>query len=513
MAYIRNFCLFFITCFCISGLAGCAAQAVSQTGQDVNTTYDTGSFASSPLPAKEKETPKETPADPGPRFKSLSPLDIQRVSMSFVKEDYHIVLQILAQAAGLNLVIDSEVETLLGSARTLTAEYVERPVRDVLDSVCLALNISWVQSGGTIYIQATTQRILHLDFLGSVRQSRFNVGGDVLGGGSGESSDVLTPLTGSFELSGQTSDVVTDIYEELKTAMEKRMGDQGSFFLNRQTGTLMIRGRPSLVKEIEDYVGVLSKKYRRQVLIEAKIIEVELYRNHELGIDWRALEATISQSPIQDVGAVFNISSYLADKSPLYSLHLSQRYYNISTVFHALEDYGQLKIVSNPKLKVMNGQSALISVGQSISYLKSLEIETISTESSTQTAPTVEIGSIFDGILLGVTPVIDADGSINLHIVPIKSDLVSLDEREFEGGNRYAFPRVNLREVSTVIRTRSGEIVILGGLIHERNENDDIGLPILSRLPIVGSIFKHTIHHKRRVELVIVLQLDVIGNE
>ncbi|MEF3168315.1 MAG: hypothetical protein K6360_03135 [Deltaproteobacteria bacterium] len=478
-----------------------------------------------PFPADTRPEHKKNLSSAQPRFKTITPLDAKFVSITFVDENYKNILHALAHAAGANLMIGPEVDEMLGDKTTLTAVYQERPVREVLDSVTKAMDISWSYSEGTIYIHGTSQRLFHLEFLGTVPQSRFTVGGDVLGGGGGRSSggggggggegseNVLTPLTGDFELSGQTTDAVTDIYTGIENAVKARLGEEGTFFLNRQTGTLLVRARPRILEEIATYLDALREKYRRQVLIEAKIIEVELSKGHELGIDWRRLELTISKDALKDTGALFTMTSNITESGFLYGLNLSQRYYDVGLMFKALEEYGTLKTLSNPRLKAMNGQSAVISVGQSVSYLRSLEQETTSGDNLTTTDTNVEISSIFDGVLLGITPIIEADGTVNLHIVPIKSDLISLEEREFTGGNRYTFPRVNLREASTVVRARPGEILMLGGLIQDKKKENRVGVPVLGSLPVIGPAFRHNVESSQRVELVIIFQIQVMGHE
>ncbi|NDY42321.1 pilus (MSHA type) biogenesis protein MshL [Dissulfurirhabdus thermomarina] len=488
-------------------LAGCAGRPAPPPPQAPPTA------AAAERPA-DPASPRRRPAPPKPRFKRLSPLDTQRVTLNFVGEGGGAILLALAKAAGLNLVLDPAFAASPEAARRLTAQYHEWPIREVLESVCTALDVGWRLDGGTVYISPLVERLIPLDFLGTVQSSRFSVGGDVLGGntaGGGTDTDVLTPLTGSFELTGQNSAEVTDIYKGIEAALKDRLGDEGSYVLNRQTGTLMVRGRPSTVRSIEAYVSALRERYQRQVLIQAKILEIELDHQHELGIDWGQLTATLSKAALKAGGAVLDVATTPTDESVLYNLTLSQDYYNVSTVLRAMEDYGRIRTLSNPRLKVTNGQSAVISVGQSVAYLKSLETGTTTTSGGSSTiAPTAEIGSIFDGVLLGVTPIIEDDGRVSLHLVPIKSDLVSLDEREFAGGTRYTFPRVNLREASTVVRAASGDIVIIGGLIQERTDKEMSGLPVLDRLPLVGRVFRYQRRVLRRVEMVILLDVTVL---
>ncbi len=467
-----------------------------------------------------------------PRFKTLAPTEIQKITMSFVKEDVRTILQALAHATGMNLAISPKTNQLLEN-RLITAEYNERTAKEILNSVCKMADIAWRQEIDTIYIEPTVRRVFHLDFLSAVSKSDFKVGGDVLGsgsgngsgGGSGGGSDVATSqLTGSFELSGSVADSVTDIYKGIEESLKERIGEKGQFFLNRQTGILTVNASPSTLEDITSTIEALRKQYRRQALIEAKILEVELSQGNEFGIDWRNFEANLSKSALQNTPLAASITGNLTANSMMdnlwnYGITLSNRYYNINMVFHALQQYGNIKTLSNPRLKVMNGQPAIISVGQSISYLKSLQSQTTTTGNQSNTTPEVTISAVFDGILLGITPIIEEEGHVTLHIVPIKSELVSMDERQFggigtgTGTNVYTFPKVNLREASTIVRAMPGEIVVLGGLIQDRTITSNAQVPVLSSLPIVGNAFSYKTQHKKSVELVIVMQIQVREDE
>lgn len=483
--------------------------------------YDTGQQARQPF--SQDQSARQKQPIPAPRFKTISPMESQRISMSFVKEDIRSILQTLAHATGMNLAISPKANNMLDN-RLITAEYNERTAKEILDSVCKMADIAWRQETDTIYIEPTARRVFHLDFLSSVNKSDFKVGGDVLGsgsGGGGGGSDVTTSqLTGSFELSGSVADSVTDIYKGIEESLKERIGQNGQFFLNRQTGILTVNASPNTLDDIAATIETLRKKYRRQALIEAKILEVELSQGNEFGIDWRNFEANLSKSALQNTPLAAGITGNLTSNSMMdniwnYGIRLSNRYYNINMVFHALKQYGNIKTLSNPRLKVMNGQPAIISVGQSISYLKSLQNQTTTTGNQTNTNPSVTISAVFDGILLGITPIIEDDGHVTLHIVPIKSELVSMEERQFGGvgtganTNVYTFPKVNLREASTIVRAMPDEIVVLGGLIQDRTVSSNAQVPVLSSLPLVGNAFTYKTQYKKSVELVIVMQIQV----
>ncbi|MFT5700357.1 MAG: MSHA biogenesis protein MshL [Desulforhopalus sp.] len=445
-----------------------------------------------------------------PKFKELSPLDSERISASFTEENYRPIFQILARAAGLNLVLAPELESLIGTNK-LTAEYQEIKVRTILDAICTIFDISWREEHSTLFLDPYLSKTVHLDFAAGINQSSFSVGGDVLGGASGSGEDVQSPLTGRFEVGGEITESFTDIYSNIETTVGKRLGDEGEFLLNRQTGTLMMRGRPRLIHELDDYLDTLRRKYSKQVVIEAQIIEVNLDESQKLGIDWQNLSLFTSTEPILEVAqTLVNVSGNGTDS--LYNIAIDTQDYSIDAVFSALKQYGNLKVLSNPRLKAMNGQSAVISVGQSVSYLKSLTKTTEGTGDSQTEDITTEIGAIFDGILLGVTPVIKNDNSVTLHIVPIKSEIVSLDQQQLgdDGSYSITFPTVNLREISTIVNVRPKNIVVLGGLIMEREQEEETGLPILGDLPFIGRLFKEISTSKETVEMVIILRIDVI---
>ena len=447
-----------------------------------------------------------------PKFKELSPLDTERISASFTEENYRPIFQILARAAGLNLVLAPELDQLVGAVK-LTAEYQEIKVRTILDAICAIFDVSWHEEHSTLFIEPFISRTVHLDFAAGVNQSSFSVGGDVLGSTGSSSDDIQSPLTGRFEVEGEISDTVTDIYSNIESTVAQRLDAKGEFILNRQTGTLLMRARPRLVNELEEYLDTLRKKYSKQVVIEAQIIEVNLDESQTLGIDWQNLTLFTSTEPIVEVAqTLVDISGSGAES--LYNVAIDTEKYSLTAVFSALKQYGNLKVLSNPRIKAMNGQSAVISVGQSVSYLRSLTKTTEGTGDDRSVDITTDIGAIFDGILLGVTPVIRDDNSVTLHIVPIKSEIVSLDQQQLsddsEDSFSVTFPTVNLREISTTINIRPNNIVVLGGLIMEREQEMETGLPILGDLPFIGRVFKEVSTSKQTVEMVIILKIDVV---
>ncbi len=498
-------------------VTGCASKPESKTEESWKMPMEEFQFHEPPPPQIQAAVTQQEDQYQHirPKFKSLHPLDTEQVSISVVEESYEQILQVLAQTAALNLIISPQTSALLGNSVNLTAEFQNMSVRQILDAVCKMLNVSWYEESGSIFIEPFVRKNIDLDFLGSIRQSQFEVGGDVLGTTDNQTGSIGSPLKGGFTVKGETGNTVNDIYTNIEDSIKQMLNGSGTYVLNRQTGHLLVRSRPATIEEIEEYIGILREKYRRQVLIEAKIIEVNLSEKHALGIDWRNVSAALSRAILRPVDAATAvISPIVGSDESFYSVTVNSEYSDITGIFHALGKYGELSLLSNPRLKAMNGQAAVISVGQSVSYLASFEQNSEGTGDNKTVEYSTEIGSVFDGILLGLTPVIENDGMVTLHIVPIKSDLVELDEMSFGptfSTYQVTLPRVNLRELSTVTRLHSGDIVLLGGLIMDYDDSDENGIPYLQDIPLVGKAFQYKSKEKRHVELVVALQVRVVG--
>jgi MSHA type pilus biogenesis protein MshL len=482
-----------------------ASPAMEQTPEEL---LDTPFFKDLIEENEGAETRKPEP----PKFKEISPLKTERISISLVDEGYREIYQLLSRAAGLNLVLAPQLESLL-SGRTLTAEFQENSLETVLDTVSAILDISWREENSTLFIEPYVNKTFHLDFILSTNTSKFEVGGDVLGSTSSD-ENVQSPLTGSFKVAGDIGANVTDIYSNIEQTIGQLVQQDGEFMLNRQTGTVLVHTRPQRLKLIAGYIDNLRRKYTRQVLIEAQIMEVTLNKSKNLGIDWQQLilQASEVSLPTGIADEIVTLTGTTEGSDSMYSLAIQADKYSLTGVFRALRSYGEIKMLSNPRIKTMNGQSAMISVGQSVSYLKSLEEERDNNDDgSSDITITTEIGSIFDGILLGVTPVIKDDDSVSLHIVPIKSEIESLDQQQLgEGSYTITFPTVNLREISTVVDVKPNTLVMLGGLIQDKESDVTTEVPILADIPFIGKLFQQKSTSTEKVEMVIILKLKVL---
>jgi MSHA type pilus biogenesis protein MshL len=265
----------------------------------------------------------------------------------------------------------------------------------------------------------------------------------------------------------------------------------------------MVKDRPRNIRNIRTLIENLRARYSKQVIIEARIVEVALNKSHEFGVQWQTvLNEEIGKKPT--VSSVTNLFWGTGDEAKALVAHVTAAPY-FDAILRMIENYGTVNIISNPKIRAMHGQPALISAGTSIAYIKSIKRETTVTAGTEIRETTVDTSAIFDGLVFGVIPYVDQDGSIILHLVPIKSDVVALTEKTIEN-NTITLPTVNLRETSTVVKVRPEDMVIIGGIILDKRKESNSRVPILGRIPGIGALFGQKTDSREKVELIILLR-------
>ena len=502
----------------------------------------------------EKEKEAATPLEAAKPLESfaqtkvakLNPLKGKTITLNASNAAFTDVFAAVAERAGLDLVVDSRLKA--GTGTDLSEETAEAakdkqtakgpiilppvsiafnrtPLEEALENVASALHIFYRVDGRALCVKGTDSRTYHLNFLSSQKQTTMSVGGDVIssstsssssgsssggsgGGSSGGSSE--NGLSGEFSIKDTipvaTSDICTQIEDHVKSTLTR----DGSYSLNRALGFLEVNDRRDAIDRIDAYIKTIKAYYNSQILITAKIIEVALKDKSQYGIDWTSTHLSINDivfNPIQQ-----NLALSTTNLTPALVIQAQSDVHGFNAAMNALQEFGDIKVLSNPRIRVTNGQPALISVGTNSSYIQEIKLTTTSTEGGpTITTPEVTVGSIFDGIMLGVVPNIDLDtGSINLSITPIKSRIVKLEERDISG-NVYTLPTVGLEEATTQIRVKSGNIIALGGLISKNLTQENTSIPILGSIPGIGYLFSQQIKSVETAELVILLEPIILA--
>jgi MSHA type pilus biogenesis protein MshL len=444
----------------------------------------------------------EKDIDIEPVMPVYDPLKEHIVSFSMVNEDLKMVLYSLSRETGVNLIIDPAIET---ETKPMTLSFEKVPASTVLEEVLNTFDLYYKIEGNLIKVKPFQEHMFKLNFLDTTLTNRFSVGGDVLGAGDAETN---TGLDGEVQLRGESGKMNNpyDALEEMVKQVVSEKGKGGKYSLNRMSGSLYVKDTPSTIRAISKLITHFKQTMSRQILIEARIIEIRLSDEYQYGVDWNVLryeEDIADAKQIDDVGWSMGEGLTLTNVNNQFAMNM---------IVTALDTFGDAKVISNPTIRSKHGKPSLISVGTSFTYKKSISTEDIPIGVDVRRETTVEVSTVFDGLLLGVVPFIEEDGRVSLLVNPIKSnvDKESLELEDVGEGLGISLPEVHIKEISTTIMLNNKDVVILGGLIDKRRTKASRGFPILSSIPVLGYLFKTEFQQDEVSELIIILSVTII---
>ncbi|MGD2029789.1 MAG: pilus (MSHA type) biogenesis protein MshL [Desulfobacterales bacterium] len=484
-------------------IVGCAQRGSNLKTLSLETTQDHIKSESEQLDAAQKEfIPSLERVSPRvihekPVLPLYDPLEDHTVSFSMINEDFKVILYSLSQSVGMNLIIDPAI-TL--EEKQLTLNFQNVSASTVLREILNTYDLYYEIQENIIRIRPFKEQMFSLDFLDTKINTNFNVGGDVLGA----SEETTSGLKGKFELSGQAAKQGND-YDVIEQMITRIISKDGKYSLNRLSGSLYVKDTPAVIRSISKLINHFKRMLSRQILIEARIIEVGLSDKYEYGIDWNVLRDEAA-SLTTKTNVAWSLGSGLVFSHENNDV-------SIDSAMDALETFGKAKVVSNPSLRVKHGKPALISVGTSFTYKKTVETTREVTSGTDREITDVEVSTVFDGLILGVIPFIGENQRVSLLINPINSSVnrESLEPKSVGGGSQeISLPEVRIKEMSTTIELEDGDVVVLGGLIDDIQTTEEAGVPILSRLPIFGYLFKNELKSVESKELVIILSVKLV---
>jgi general secretion pathway protein D/MSHA biogenesis protein MshL len=313
--------------------------------------------------------------------------------------------------------------------------------------------------------------------------------------------------------------------EEKTQQATRQVSLGGSYFtIDKAVGLITVTAPRPLLEKVDAYIESLKKELYRQVIIEAKIIEVFLKDNSKIGLDWSQVLKNFDLSGWVEFGTggalgqvwPWNPPKEMKPDANYPSTYPGSMIYRVSmdavpfnVMLNALNEQGEATVLSNPKVTVLNGQPAVINVGKDITYIDSIETE-VDDETGDRTY-TVETDSVVEGIALGVMASIIDDDSVVMHLTPITTELVG-DTIEYRavGFGEVGLPVVQIREMSTMVQVNNGEMLIIGGLIDSNDGKTEDFAPVVGDIPLIKYLFGVEEKIKEKRELVILLTPKII---
>lgn len=417
----------------------------------------------------------------------------------------------------------------------ITVNLSDVTLDEVLNVVQNMYGYDVVKSGKVIQIYPAGMRTVtitvdYLQFKRSGRSLTSIVTGSVTSagtsnsGGSSDDSDSSdlnnnngdssTTSTGGTRIETITE---SDFWPMLQQAVANLIGSgKGqSVVVTPQAGVITVRAFPDEIREVREFLGVSQKRMQRQVILEAKILEVTLSDGYQQGINWSNMSASIGNSgsvvvdrnpvtlPLDAIGSLLGGQTNVTFSDG-----------NFEAVMNFMATQGDLNVLSSPRITAANNQKSVIKVGTDEYFVTELSSNAGNGENS-NAVPEVELTPFFSGISLDVTPQIDDKGNVFLHVHPAVIEVEEEIKNLNLGGDfqniQLPLAKSSIRESDSVIRAKDGDVVVIGGLMKQQNLEQVSKVPFLGDVPALGNLFRNINNVTQKTELVILLKPTVVG--
>lgn len=443
---------------------------------------------------------------------------------------------------------------------TISATLKNVTVFEALDAIRELYGYEYKVEGTRITIMpvAIQTRVFQVNYLNSNRQGTSDIrviSGSVAdaptsGSGTGTTTTGTSGSSGSQQRSLDSSKISTtsdnNFWKELKASLEAIVGNKDGrhVVISPLSGVVVVRAMPDELRNVSAYLKATQLSVDRQVILEAKIVEVELNDSFQSGINWASfaslkassssrssigflapgtnLNTTGSLTSTGNTGITATAGSTLsAPVSSVGSLFgLAFQNSNFAALISLLETQGTVHVLSSPRIATMNNQKAVLKVGTDEFFVTKVTTNTGSTYgsgSTTQPTASVDVQPFFSGVSLDVTPQIDENDNIVLHVHPSVSKVTTVT-KEINLGTSIGTMTLPLAssvvsETDSVVRGKNGSIVAIGGLMRHASISDRSQLPGAGDVPLLGNLFRNTNRTTQKRELVILIKPTVVQGD
>ncbi|WP_409268273.1 pilus (MSHA type) biogenesis protein MshL [Massilia sp. BHUDP2] len=340
-----------------------------------------------------------------------------------------------------------------------------------------------------------------------------------------------------------TSD--NDFWSELKAALEAIVGSKEggrSVVISPQSGVLVIRAMPEELRSVDAYLKATQLAVDRQVILEAKILEVELNDSFQSGINWASFASIKSSHPNRVSGGMiapganlaplpytggqppvinngqglaastgFSLSNAATAAGSLFGFAFQTN--NFAALISFLESQGQVHVLSSPRVAAMNNQKAVLKIGTDEFFVTGVTNTINTTDNGTTNTPSVTLQPFFSGVVLDVTPQIDDKGNILLHVHPSVSQVSTVTKNvDLGSAGTLTLPLAAsaTSELDSYVRGQSGQVVAIGGLMRQVSSGDVDQLPGASKVPVLGALFRNKTRMSQKRELVVLIKPTIV---
>ncbi len=426
----------------------------------------------------------------------------------------------LARDAKMNLDIYDDIEGLI----TLNA--IDQTLPQILDRVGKQSKIRYEIKDGSISVSADTPylRTYKIDYVNLVRKSSSKLelstqitDADVGAGSTGGSNNSRV----SVENTSDNNFWVT-LFQNVSSIVGGKITSKDlvseSVIVNRETGLLTVRASQASHRDVQSFLDKVMNSARRQVLIEATVIEVNLSDEYQSGIDWsrNPFSLDANGNPLDDFGISQQLTGGALANAPTNIFQISDvgGSFNFSAAVRLLSQFGDTQVLSSPKMMALNNQTAILKVVDNRVYF-TIEADTVLSDSGNSiTTFETDVHTVPVGLVMSITPYISDSAEVTLNVRPTISRILGFvndpNPSLATAGVTSPIPEIQVREMESVLRLNDAQVGVIGGLMQDRTANQTDSVPGLGRISIVGEAFKARDNEQTKTELVVFIRPTVV---
>jgi MSHA biogenesis protein MshL len=463
------------------------------------------------------------------------------------------VFEALARDTRYSIAVDPELKA------SVTVSLKDVTLIEALETLRDLYGFEYRVQGSRIFVQQPVlqTRVFQVNYPVTTRSGRSDLrvtsGSIAQGAGSGApgtpaGSPPTSPGGGTGAQASQLSSQITtqtrsELWVELEASLKLLLAtdaahpDGRQLIVSPQSGLIVVRAMPAELRQVETYLRAMQVNVEREVMLESKIIEVTLTDTSQSGVNWAAFHAgtgargsvglTTPGSQLQPSGVLLDsllgvnpgvrVVQPATGASPLFGLAFQTA--SFAALMEFLQTQGNVQVLSSPRIAALNNQMAVLKVGTDDFFVTGITTNISSSSTANGAAiitPTITVQPFFSGVALDVTPQIDDDGNIILHVHPSVSSVVERSKDVDLGTlGKYTLPLASstVSETDTVVRVRDGNIVAIGGMMKANRSDTRAGVPGAADLPWLGHLFSSTQHSQTKQELVILIKPTVVHSQ
>lgn len=432
----------------------------------------------------------------------------------------------MARDADLNIDIDSDI------SGSITMNAIDQTLPKILARIEEQTDIRYTLEGKTLKVVADKPvlYIYNVNYLNMDRSSGGTVsvsteigatstgiqagGGGGSGGNNKASSEIENTSINEFWTS-LTVNIGGILGEELKGVSGSRMQTGNNIIVNRESGIIAVRATSKQHEIIKNFIDRVVGSVQRQVLIEATIAEVRLSDKYQAGIDWSIVSETavVNGQTVITKGGVQDVISGAVGSSPFFQLATAGSINGnpLNITLKALETFGDVKVLSSPKVMALNNQTAILKVvDNEVYFTTNVEVDSGSVNQNSTVVVDTDVHTVPIGFVMSVTPYIDEADVVTLNVRPTISRIIRFvnDPNPLLAEQNVVsqIPVIQVREIESMLKINNHETAIIGGLMQDQINKENRGVPFLSSIPILGALFSYTEEEYVKSELVIFIR-------